>query len=126
MNAPQSDVSFSGKSSSVKMNRHFLILFTLCLAFSLCEMKKREKIRDYPTEKQLTLQRKETTPVHFTRLLVMRVVYGMAKVMGFEEQIGEVFNGALVPPGAEEDDDYFFGSDDDDDDGGIFGGDDDY
>ncbi|XP_063368395.1 uncharacterized protein LOC134656802 [Cydia amplana] len=104
--------------------RGFLILLTLCLVFSSCEMK-RKKVRDYPTEKQLTLQRKETTPVDFTRLLVMRVVYGVAKMMGFQEQVGNVLNGALVPPGADDDDDDdFFGDDDDDD--GIFGGDDDY
>lgn len=104
--------------------RGFLILLTLCLVFSSCEMK-RKKVRDYPTEKQLTLQRKETTPVDFTRLLVMRVVYGVAKMMGFQEQVGDVLNGALVPPGADDDDDDdFFGDDDDDD--GIFGDDGDY
>lgn len=68
---------------------------------------------DYPTDKQLTLQRKETTPADFTRLLVMRVVYGLAKAMGFEEPISEVLNGALVPPGADDDDDDDFGDDDD-------------
>ncbi|CAH2238450.1 jg13088 [Pararge aegeria aegeria] len=76
-------------------------------------MKKRKM--DYPTDKQLTLQRKETTPVDFTRLLVMRVVYGLAKVMGFQEPVSELLNGALVPPGADDDDDF-----DDDDDDGLF------
>ncbi|CAG4932213.1 unnamed protein product [Colias eurytheme] len=71
---------------------------------------------DYPTEKQLLLQRKETTPVDFTRLLVMRVVYGMAKVLGFEEPVSGILNGAFVPPGADDDDDDF----DDDDDDGLF------
>lgn len=90
-----------------------MFILTLVLLFSSCEMK-RKKIRDYPTEKQLTLQRKETTPVDFTRLVVMRLVYGFAKVLGFEEPISEVMNGAFVPPGADDDD---F---DDDDDDGIF------
>lgn len=80
-----------------------------------CEMKRR---LSYPTEKQLTLQRKETSPVDFTRLVVMRLVYGFAKVLGFQEPISEVLNGAFVPPGAEEDDDLFGG--DDDDEGGFF------
>ncbi|CAG9791300.1 unnamed protein product [Diatraea saccharalis] len=93
--------------------KSFLFLITLLLVFSSCEMKRR-KIKDYPTEKQLLLQRKETTPVDFTRLVVMRLVYGFAKVLGFEEPISEVLNGALVPPGADDDD---F---DDDDDDGIF------
>ncbi|XP_028160453.1 uncharacterized protein LOC114352890 [Ostrinia furnacalis] len=95
--------------------KSFLFFVTLVLVFSSCEMKR--KIKDYPTEKQLTLQRKETTPVDFTRLVVMRLVYGFAKVLGFEEPISEVMNGAFVPPGADDDD---F----DDDDDGIF--DDDY
>lgn len=66
----------------------------------------------YPTEKQLTLQRKETTPVDFTRLVMMRLVYGFAKVLGFEEPVSEMLNGVFVPPGADDDDD--FGDDDDD------------
>ncbi|XP_045770620.1 uncharacterized protein LOC123871089 [Maniola jurtina] len=92
------------------MWRHFVFFFVLLCVFNLCEMKKRKM--DYPTDKQLTLQRKETTPVDFTRLLVMRVVYGLAKVMGLQEPVGEFLNGALVPPGADDDGDF----DDDDDD----------
>lgn len=75
----------------------------------------KSKVKDYPTEKQLTLQRKETTPVDFTRLVVMRLVYGLAKVMGFSEPISEALNGAFIPPGVDDDDDF-----DDDDDDGIF------
>ncbi|CAG9559149.1 unnamed protein product [Danaus chrysippus] len=93
------------------MNGRLLLVFVLLSVIGFGEMKKRKM--DYPTDKQLTLQKKETTPVDFTRLLVMRVVYGLAKVMGFEEQVGEVLNGALVPPGADEDDDF-------DDDDGLF------
>ncbi|XP_022831654.1 uncharacterized protein LOC111360065 [Spodoptera litura] len=94
------------------MARTFFVIFALILVLSPCEMSRR-KIKDYPTDKQLTLQRKETTPVDFTRLVVMRLVYGFAKVLGFEEPIGEVMNGAFVPPGADDDD---F----DDDDGDFF------
>ncbi|KAG6449783.1 uncharacterized protein LOC115443291 [Manduca sexta] len=92
----------------------YFFVFTLLLSVMPCEMK-RVKVRDYPTDKQLTLQRKETTPVDFTRLVVMRLVYGLAKVLGFEEPVSEVLNGALVPPGVDDDDDF-----DDDDDDGIF------
>lgn len=96
------------------MKSVFFFAFVVLLLISSCEMRK--KVKDYPTEKQLVLQRKETTPVDFTRLLVMRLVYGVAKMMGFEEPLGEVLNGALVPPGADDDDDDFdiFGGDDDD------------
>lgn len=93
------------------MARAYFVIFALILVLSPCEMKTR-KIKDYPTYKQLTLQRKETTPVDFTRLVVMRLVYGFAKVLGFEEPIGEVMNGAFVPPGADDDD---FDDDDDSD-----------
>lgn len=91
------------------MARWLFVILALML-LTPCEMKRR-KIKDYPTDKQLTLQRKETTPVDFTRLVVMRLVYGLAKVMGFEEPIGDFLNGAFVPPGADDDDD--FGDDDD-------------
>ncbi|XP_075984057.1 uncharacterized protein LOC142981821 [Anticarsia gemmatalis] len=95
------------------MARVYFVVFAVFLLLSPCEMRRR-KIKDYPTDKQLTLQRKETTPVDFTRLVVMRLVYGFAKVLGFEEPIGEVMNGAFVPPGADDDDDF------DDDDGEDF------
>lgn len=94
------------------MARKIFFLIFAILLLTPCEMKRR---LSYPTEKQLTLQRKETTPVDFTRLVVMRLVYGFAKVLGFEEPVSEVLNGAFVPPGVDDDDD--FG---DDDDGGFF------
>lgn len=86
------------------MRRHLLFSFVLLSVIALCEMK--TKKMDYPTEKELTLQRKETTPVDFTRLLVMRLIWGLAKVMGFEEPVSEFLNGALVPPGADDEDDF--------------------
>lgn len=84
------------------MRRVCLLVFALFLVF--CEAA-RPKVRDYPSQKQLLLQRKETTPVDFTRLLVMRLVYGFAKAIGLEEPISEVLNGAFVPPGVDDDDD---------------------
>ncbi|XP_041972038.1 uncharacterized protein LOC121728013 [Aricia agestis] len=90
--------------------RRFLVILLLFFVITVCEMKKQKL--DYPTNKQLTLQRKETTPVDFTRLLMMRLVYGLAKALGFSEPVSEFLNGAFVPPGAEDDDDF----DDDDDD----------
>ncbi|XP_060806727.1 uncharacterized protein LOC132903182 [Amyelois transitella] len=86
------------------MAHKFVFFLTVLLLISSCEMKRRKD--GIPTEKQLELQRKETTPVDFTRLVVMRVVYGFAKVLGFEEPISEVLNGAFVPPGADDDDDF--------------------
>lgn len=82
--------------------RLYFLLFALFLVLPFGEMKRRKD--QGPTKKQLLLQRKETTPVDFTRLLIMRIVYGFAKAIGLEEPISEVLNGALVPPGAEDDD----------------------
>ncbi|KAM3963830.1 uncharacterized protein ACR2FA_001869 [Aphomia sociella] len=95
-------------------SKFLIFILTVLIVVSTGETKRR-KINDYPTEKQLVLQRKETTPVDFSRLVVMRLVYGFAKVLGFEESISDVLNGAFVPPGADDDDDF-----DDDDDDGLF------
>ncbi|VEN34805.1 unnamed protein product [Callosobruchus maculatus] len=48
------------------------------------------------------LRQKETNPVKFIRLAVMRLVYGVATRLGFGEQISEALNGAFVPPGVED------------------------
>lgn len=52
---------------------------------------------------QLLKQPRETNPFNFMRLIVMRLVYGIAKMMGFEESLEEVANGAFVPPGVDDD-----------------------
>ncbi|XP_054281458.1 uncharacterized protein LOC128999122 [Macrosteles quadrilineatus] len=52
---------------------------------------------------QLLKQPRETNPFNFVRLLIMRLVYGFAVMMGFEESLTEVANGAFVPPGVDDD-----------------------
>lgn len=47
---------------------------------------------------------RETNPPNFVRLLIMRLVYGVATQMGLEERISGVFNGAFAPPNADYDD----------------------
>lgn len=47
---------------------------------------------------------RETNPPNFVRLLVMRLIYGIATQMGLEERISGVFNGAFAPPNADYDD----------------------
>ncbi|XP_022190562.2 uncharacterized protein LOC111048889 [Nilaparvata lugens] len=61
-------------------------------------------------------QTRETNLFNFMRLMVIRLIYGVAKMMGFEEGISEFANGALVPPGVEDNDDYGFGFGERDDD----------
>lgn len=47
---------------------------------------------------------RETNPPNFVRLLLMRLIYGIATQMGLEERIAGVFNGAFAPPNADYDD----------------------
>ncbi|RZF40152.1 hypothetical protein LSTR_LSTR010104 [Laodelphax striatellus] len=61
-------------------------------------------------------QTRETNLFNFMRLVVIRLIYGVATMMGFNEGISEFANGALVPPGVEDNDDYGFGFGERDDD----------
>lgn len=54
------------------------------------------------------LERRETNPPNFLRLLIMRLIYGIAAQMNLEERVGGWFNGAFAPPNADYDD-YGFG-----------------
>ena len=56
--------------------------------------------------KQVALESKETTTANFFRLLVMRLIFGLAAAMGWGENLSSFLNGALVPPGASDYDDY--------------------
>ena len=62
--------------------------------------------------KYIEYETRETNPPNFVRLLIMRLIYGIASQMGIEERLSGVFNGAFVPPGAEDDGDFLdFGGD---------------
>lgn len=59
-------------------------------------------------ERGLVKQPRETNPFKFMKLLFLRLVYGVASMMGFQESLSDAF----VPPGV--DDDYGgFGRDSD-------------
>nr|XP_018907830.1 PREDICTED: uncharacterized protein LOC109037552 [Bemisia tabaci] len=53
---------------------------------------------------------RETNPIRFVRLVVQRLIYGIATMIGLQDAAEEVADGALVPPGV---DDYGFGLDTD-------------
>ncbi|XP_017888540.1 uncharacterized protein LOC108630007 [Ceratina calcarata] len=55
---------------------------------------------------QLSLQSKETNVVNFMRILVMRLVFGVASSMGLGENLSEVLGGIFVPPGVDDYSDY--------------------
>jgi uncharacterized MAPEG superfamily protein len=69
-------------------------------------------------QEQLFQETRETNTPNFVRLVLMRLIYGIASTMGVEERISGLFNGAFVPPNADNDYFDFFGggggSDDDD------------
>lgn len=48
-------------------------------------------------------QSRETNTPNFVRLVVMRLIYGLAVQMGFEDRLSGVLNGIFVPPNAEDD-----------------------
>lgn len=77
------------------------ILFISLLILHSCDGKAK-KPNDKAEKKQLELR--ETNPPNFVRLVIMRLIYGIATQMGFEERVAGFFNGAFVPPNAEEDD----------------------
>ena len=111
-----------------------VILLILLIATSLCEGRRRKKtakkairtknnrlaskIPKLKNQKQLPIyETRETNPPNFVRLVVMRLLYGLASQMGFEDRISG-FIGA--PPNADDGDIFGFGGGDED--GFSFGG----
>ena len=114
------------------MSSSLWILLTLSLAVGHCrvvrEIKNAESTRNVSNvadaatsqeSKQLFLgaEGKETNTPNFVRLVVMRLIYGLASSMGIEERLENAFNGVLKPPNADEGIFNFGGGDDE-----IFGG----
>lgn len=99
----------------------FCVLVIVLLLLTDCDARKRKRKAQKKSAKQKQYELRETNPPNFVRLLVMRVIYGIASQMGLEERLSGIFNGAFVPPGADEGGDYldFIG---DIGDGGILDG----
>lgn len=103
----------------------------LCLSVALCllilvqsaESRKKQAEKVEPTTPASPLkdieskqffadpQTRETNTPNFVRLVVMRLIYGLAVQMGFEDRLSGVLNGIFVPPNADEDDYGGFGAD---------------
>lgn len=81
--------------------RKILIVFLLVSFVILCSGKKHKNRKN---QKQLLSLSQETNPANFARLVIMRLIYGLASTMGLEDNISGVLNGAFVPPGVENDD----------------------
>jgi len=65
----------------------------------MCDARRRKQ------NKQKQIQSRETNIFNFVRLLVLRLVYGVATSLGYGESISEFLGGIFVPPGVEVDDD---------------------
>ncbi|KAI8034661.1 hypothetical protein M5D96_012557 [Drosophila gunungcola] len=51
--------------------------------------------------KQLSFSNgKDTSRPNFIRLVLMRLIYGIATSMGIEDRLEDTFNGAFIPPNA--------------------------
>ncbi|XP_037049809.1 uncharacterized protein LOC119084079 [Bradysia coprophila] len=55
-------------------------------------------------DRQNLLQSRETDPPNFLRLLLMRLIYGIAVQIGAEDRLAGFLNGIFVPPNADDDD----------------------
>jgi hypothetical protein len=62
--------------------------------------------RNENSKQLLSLEAKETTAANFIRLVVMRLIFGIASAMGYGEGLSNVLGGIFVPPGADYEDDY--------------------
>lgn len=91
----------------MKLFRNSLIIFVvLMLLFTITvDGRRRRTHKAKLTKKQLFFldETRETSPPNFLRLVLMRLIYGIAVQMGVEERLDGVLNGAFVPPNAEDD-----------------------
>lgn len=89
-----------------------IILLLVVIVATVCDARKRypqrrKHLAARKTLKQLEYEARETNTPNFVRLVLMRLVYGIATQMGVEDRLDDAFGGAFVPPNAiEESDDY--------------------
>lgn len=87
------------------MFRQKVIIFVMVIALMANVVNGRRKTKS-SNQKQLRqdLQSRETDPPNFLRLLLMRLVYGIAVQIGAEDRLAGFLNGIFVPPNADDDD----------------------
>ncbi|XP_017764612.1 PREDICTED: uncharacterized protein LOC108554003 [Eufriesea mexicana] len=76
-----------------------VVVITACISVQCVESRVKKTT-------QLSLQSKETNVVNFMRLLMLRLVFGVASAMGLGENLSGVLGGIFVPPGADDYSDY--------------------
>lgn len=90
----------------------FVVLVIVLILAVDCDAKRRysKKIPSSRTMRQRKSQvakefeLRETNPPNFLRLVIMRLVYGIAAQMNLEDRVADWFNGAFAPPNADYDD----------------------
>lgn len=96
-------------SSIVRTTIISLVIVLLLTASCDGKRKKNKKFGTPKTAQQKSkiakeLELRETNPPNFFRLVIMRMIYGIAAQMDLQERVAGWFNGAFVPPNADYDD----------------------
>lgn len=87
--------------------RRKVIIFVMLIALMANAANGKRKTKSQ-RQKQLgqdrqDLQSRETDPPNFVRLLLMRLIYGIAVQIGAEDRLAGFLNGIFVPPNADDD-----------------------
>lgn len=75
-----------------------------CCATTSTARKAPTAAQDYAKQFLTDPESRETDPPNFVRLVIMRLIYGIAAQMGVEDRLAGVLNGIFVPPNADDDD----------------------
>lgn len=110
---------------SASARRNFIIVLLLVIVIAGAAGGRRKyslrRRQELKTLKQLAYEARETSTPNFVRLVLMRLVYGIAVQMGVDDRLDNVFGGAFVPPNAVEESEELFDvfSDEGDDEYGL-------
>lgn len=81
----------------------FSLILLLILSYQCCKGKIFNKVREKHLRHRWELR--ETNQFNFIRLVIMRMIYGLAVQLGLQERLLGLFSGAFAPPNADYDDD---------------------
>lgn len=94
------------RHSTIKkmMFRRKVIIFVILIALMANVANGKRKTKSSSQKQRQDLQSRETDPPNFIRLLLMRLIYGIAVQIGAEDRLAGFLNGIFVPPNADDDD----------------------
>lgn len=82
----------------------FVFVIVLLAHVANGKRKTKTKSQNEKESRQDLLESRETDTPNFLRLLLMRLVYGIAVQIGAEDRLAGFLNGIFVPPNADDDD----------------------